>query len=367
VEATIGGAWFQIKISCETMTSSGSQGRQLVLLMSKDEKSDAKSILLQQSGLHLVKLPHPKGGIPVMFMQDGDDQLYDLQSAAPRKHASWFINQRVSSDPSFYMASRIDPRFLVLPYLEKAGARFSPLDQIVTVADSCARLSLEKAVAWGLHELCDINDKFGDDMILYRHNEAKALEWLRSKATRTARVLAAQRIKKERASNSLFVGSFNVAAQSAQSGAIAAAAAEAADSQPLVSDSDVGREETRVALQIVCDYLNDATATKLVESFDMRLSDLAPSKAQETQLKRKADWEQELELEKETLAYAPPLKPSLTTASSSSSGTATGSSSSSSFSTSASGPAKKKPSNGGKAPAKPVAGKASIASFFGKK
>ena len=321
-----------------------------MLFLSKEEGLDAKGALLQQSGLRLIKLPHPKGGIPVMFLQGGDAEIYELQNAAPRKHASWFINQRVSSDPSFYMASRVDPRFLVLPYLEKAGSKFSPLDQIVTVADSCARISLDKASTWGLDGLCDIKDL--GDMILYRHNEAKTLEWLGAKVRKTARLLTTQRIKKDKASNGLFVGAFNVSAQSAQS----AASAAAADAVPIeVTDEQVSQEETRVSLQIVCDYLTDTIATKLVQSFGMQLADLAPSKVQENQLKRKADWESELELEKETLAYA--MKPT------SSAGTSSATASSSSSSSSSSSAAKKKAPTKGKE-VKPVAGKQAISSFF---
>jgi len=346
------------------------QARQLVLFLGKKGEDVGtegvrRSALQQQSDLQLVKLPHPKGSVPVMFLRGSDDTVYELQNAAPRKHASWFINQRVCSDPSFYMASRIDPRFLILPDLEKAGARFSPLDQIVSVAEGCARINLEKASSWGLHELCDINDKFGDDMILYRHNEAKMLDWLRAKVSRTARVFAKQSRRSESASNTLFVSSFNVAAQSAQSAAAASSSASASGGD--VDAAAVSPEDTRLALQIVCDYLADATAAKLLESFGMKATDLAPTKAQEKTLKRKADWEQELELEKETLAYN--MKPttavvSSQASSSSSSSSSSGGAASSSSSSSAAAAAKKK-TPAGKV-VKPAEGKASIASFFGK-
>ena len=340
------------------------QARQLVLFLGKKGENVGtegvrRSALQQQSDLQLVKLPHPKGGVPVMFLRGGDDAVYELQNAAPRKHASWFINQRVCSDPSFYMASRIDPRFLILPDLEKASARFSPLDQIVSVAEGCARINLEKASSWGLHELCDINDKFGDDMILYRHNEAKMLDWLRAKVSRTARVFAKQSRRSESASNTLFVSSFNVAAQSAQSAAAASSSASALGGGD-VDAAAVSPEDTRLALQIVCDYLADATAAKLLESFGMKATDLAPTKAQEKTLKRKADWEQELELEKETLAYN--MKPTTAVVSSQASSSSGGASSSSSSSSAAAAAKKKLPA--GKV--KPAEGKASIASFFGK-
>ena len=34
---------------------------------------------------------------------------------------------------------------------------------------------------WNMQDICDINDKLGDDMILYRLNRDKTLSWLKEK------------------------------------------------------------------------------------------------------------------------------------------------------------------------------------------
>jgi hypothetical protein len=161
-------------------------------------------------GLTLLTLPHPKEEGGVLFCQAGSN-LYELQSAQPRKYGAWFIDQRISSDSSYLIASRFDPKFLLLPFLEKA-TRFSPLDQIVTYVEGCDRIPLEQHAQWALGDICDVNDQLGDDMILYRWNLEKTLSWLQSKVDRTAIYLCRKRIQ----ALAVQVSTFNVRAQSTQ-------------------------------------------------------------------------------------------------------------------------------------------------------
>lgn len=59
---------------------------------------------------------HPKAGIPVLYMVF-EDEIHELQAVTPRNYGSWFVNQRVSSDKQLYLSTKMDPRFLCLPYL----------------------------------------------------------------------------------------------------------------------------------------------------------------------------------------------------------------------------------------------------------
>eukprot|EP01036_Dinobryon_divergens_P045504 gene45504-60803_t len=79
----------------------------------------------------------------------------EIQSVQPRRHGSWFIDQRISSEGSLYLASKFDPRFLILPYLEKESSRFCPLDQIIG-----PKIPITGASSWKLEEICDVNDKY---------------------------------------------------------------------------------------------------------------------------------------------------------------------------------------------------------------
>lgn len=65
-----------------------------------------------------------------------------------------------------------------------------------------------------MSEVCDVNDKLGDDMILYKYNETKALEWLRLKVQKVATTVAKKRKIRLANQQKTCVDSFVVAAQS---------------------------------------------------------------------------------------------------------------------------------------------------------
>jgi ribonuclease H2 subunit B len=175
--------------------------------------------------LSLKSLPHPKG-YPMLVI-DLNNKLYELQCTQPRKYSSWFINQRVSSGQNIYMASILDPRFICLPYLEKAAGRFCPLDQVITMDEKYSRFCVKQAGSWKMHEMCDVNDKLGDDMLLYRYNETKLVEWLKGKVNAVAGVLKLQREAKASTHNTTFASGFNVSKQSTGVTAPAATSASA--------------------------------------------------------------------------------------------------------------------------------------------
>lgn len=162
--------------------------------------------------LTLKSFPHPRGY--GMIVIDLEDKFYELQVTQPRKYSSWFINQRVSSGQNIYMANVFDPRYLCLPFLEKSAGKFSPLDQIVFLDAKYARFPFTRASTWKLNEVCDVNDKLGDDMILYRYNETKLLEWLNVKVQNTAKAVMKQRLSKAQSQNTTFASGFNVSKQS---------------------------------------------------------------------------------------------------------------------------------------------------------
>ena len=149
----------------------------IIIFFEKPTKSSPYEIISPKE-LLLKELPHPKqfhSTGRTVFIQWSND-IYEMQSVQWKNHGSWFINQRVSSRKLFYLASKIDPRFLLLPYLEKAECKgkFSPLSQII-IADGieAPRLPLENVPQWKMDEICDVNDKLGDDLILYRYNSDK--------------------------------------------------------------------------------------------------------------------------------------------------------------------------------------------------
>ena len=93
---------------------------------------------------------------------------------------------------------------------------FSPLDQILKSNDSSADnhklLSYVNNSSLKLADICDVNNKF-EDLILYRYNETKTLDWLKSKVMRCASHLT---VKKYLSShkNSMYVSTFNISSSS---------------------------------------------------------------------------------------------------------------------------------------------------------
>lgn len=173
-----------------------------------------REFALEYGDINTCILQHPKG-CPVLYLQI-KDCILELQTIQPFKYGSWFVDQRICSDPYFYAATKIDPRFLILPSLQKNATRFSPLDQIVENREGCSRLLPSDIEKWDLHEICDKNDKLGDIM-LYRFNESKMMDWLKSKVIRTVDVLVNHRRKRESRKNQLFAEGFNASAQTTAS------------------------------------------------------------------------------------------------------------------------------------------------------
>lgn len=68
-----------------------------------------------------------------------------------------------------------------------------------------------------MSEMCDVNDKLGDDMLLYKHNETKMLDWLRVKVLGVASTLAEKRRARQLRQQKTHVDFFVLSGQSAKS------------------------------------------------------------------------------------------------------------------------------------------------------
>lgn len=258
-----------------------------VLLMMPGSSSSADKNIHE---IRLLQVPHPRQDVTIICADPvstkDSSHFLELQSAQlGGKYGSWFINQRVVSSQSIYLATRMDPRFLLLPYLEQGGSRFSPIEQIIHSVDQqqqssgrTAKIPLEKINAWKMEEMSDINDKLGDDMRLYRHNPGKVIEWLRNKVNKVADVLARQRVEKQQ--------SLNKASTFVLGGVHPAESCESLKSAPT-------REEIKLAVEIVCDCVSESNASSLIDSFGFNTSEIG---AKSQTLKRKSDWEIALEV-----------------------------------------------------------------------
>lgn len=232
--------------------------------------------MVKPAGLTLITLMHPKR-VPVLFVTI-DNSLHELQEVNSRKFGSWFIDQRIASPGSYYMVNRIDPRYLCLPYLEKNGGNYSPLEQIIQNEDGCDRMPLNNHLDWKLGDMCDETDRLGD-LLLYRFNKVKAMEWLKAKVQRTASVVAEQR-QRNRRTSAMYSSNFNFSGQSTVT------------AQSSVSEANVERVDIVDSLQIICEYLSDAWVQLLTSEYNVTEEEIYPK----ISTKRKTDWESALEV-----------------------------------------------------------------------
>lgn len=101
-------------------------------------------------------------------------------------HRSWFINETVSSNGKIYLTTLVDGLFLFLPFLQKNCSKHALLfDQAIRdeeFPESSRLLDVVKP-----EQISMIADQKGsDDLMAFKYNEDKTLNWLEKKT----RVLA---------------------------------------------------------------------------------------------------------------------------------------------------------------------------------
>nr|XP_045011230.1 ribonuclease H2 subunit B isoform X3 [Jaculus jaculus] len=122
-------------------------------------------------------------------------QLFEIKVFKEKYH-SWFINQSVQSGGLLHFATPMDPLFLLLHYLIKAGkeGKYQPLDQVVVddVFPNCILLlklpDLEKL----LHHVTE--EKEINNKKYYRYSREKTLRWLEKKVNQTVVSLKANNV-----------------------------------------------------------------------------------------------------------------------------------------------------------------------------
>eukprot|EP00966_Prymnesium_polylepis_P278821 6440987-Prymnesium_polylepis.1 len=152
----------------------------------------------------IFALKHPRTGSKLQFART-PGRLLEIQrfAEAATEPRSWLLvggQDRVLQDGSLFLATPMDPLFMLLPQLLQArgttdGERrgyFQPLSDVIT-GDDAAELvehvcTLPRLVEQ-LRAVCDVNDKYDEPML--RYNDQKVLGWLRRKVAAVRRHLAA--------------------------------------------------------------------------------------------------------------------------------------------------------------------------------
>lgn len=104
----------------------------------------------------IVTLTNPKSRKPIKYMLKAGS-VFELQRATPKVPTSWIIDQNICSDGSLLVATRVDPLFLVLPYLEKGAGRFQQLPQLLVDESAPHARELKNCKNLDLKHICDLN------------------------------------------------------------------------------------------------------------------------------------------------------------------------------------------------------------------
>lgn len=133
-----------------------------------------------------VRLRNPSTDAASLYMMgSGDVQLYEVKAFDEDFH-SWFVGQTVQRDGRLLFVTPMDPLYLILPYLIKAGkeGKFQPLDQVVMDEEfpTCSRLlSCTRSLA-SLHHIAE--EKEVGSLKFHRYSQEKTLNWLKKKVER---------------------------------------------------------------------------------------------------------------------------------------------------------------------------------------
>ncbi|XP_045062650.1 ribonuclease H2 subunit B isoform X3 [Coregonus clupeaformis] len=138
-----------------------------------------------------IRLRNPSTDAASLYLLgSGDVQLYEVKAFNEDFH-SWFIGQTVQRDGRLLYVTPMDPLYLLLPYLIKAGkeGKFQPMDQVVMDEDfpACTRLLSCTRSQASLHHVAE--EKEVGSLKYHRYSQERTMEWLKKKAERTVKTL----------------------------------------------------------------------------------------------------------------------------------------------------------------------------------
>jgi len=204
-----------------------------------------------QQDLKIITLPHPRTGAAARFMVRSG-QVLEIQKVTER-YRCWFKDNYVHKDGSLFIATEVDPLFLLLPLLEKnrkqtseSAGYFCEKDQILT-EDFEAYPGYAHFLEWPtlpLGLVCDTKDA-GGGRVYYRLDNSKVVKWLQAKV---------HKMKAHLAASPDLAGSLRGGAR----------AANYRDSTPLTD-----AELTKAAIGFISDYINNDWQTKLCEAYGL--------------------------------------------------------------------------------------------------
>ncbi|EIN11896.1 hypothetical protein PUNSTDRAFT_111911 [Punctularia strigosozonata HHB-11173 SS5] len=180
---------------------------------------DALAVKLDsETALRFLRLPHPRTGIPSLFLPyvplgQSKHTILEVQAVAPPNPRSWFMSEgEVIADGKLLMMTPIDPAFLLMGLLQTIQSRegnpgqFRPYDdifedlvQILTVSPSTPSTSKDPSlhvsqedltylgslacVQCAMKRICEFKE-ITSDITVYRYSASAAMAYLQPKVAR---------------------------------------------------------------------------------------------------------------------------------------------------------------------------------------
>lgn len=235
-----------------------------------------------------------------------------------KNYGSFLVGSRVISNGNLHVATRIDPLFLALGYVDADSLQqWQPFDQWLDGLALPQALQQALSVEQWKH-LCDTKGMYGDadgdddDLVLYKFNPDKVLSWLEIKYQRALKVLQEQYVARSlqeqviRAQNKENQGAFHSGFQPAPEEDLPSTTT--LTPPPMTPTTTLSEDQMRLAreesLQLVCEYLSQEWRTKLTDkvglSPDALLSERQRRRAKQEEKddgggmsnnKKRASWE----------------------------------------------------------------------------
>ena len=232
--------------------------------------------------------------------------IHEIQTVRPNdsKYASFLVGSRVISDPSLHVSTRVDPLFFVLSHFHRldgeTSSRWMPWDQALEDVHPIILRALDvdaggKPDGGGqLRHLLEVSDMCGDDMLLCRFVEARALRWLVSKFDRAAGAMRNRVRERRRAEEEMsmsrkggghgaFSSSFTIEEEEENTRDVVVGCGggeggvESIDGGDVADDPILGEEDELLvkvgALQLVCEYIPTEWRSRLSREVGMADAD----------------------------------------------------------------------------------------------
>lgn len=231
------------------------------------------------------------------LLHQSNSKIYEVQSVSHPKsseYSSFFVSNQVISNKDLHTITPVDPLYFLLSHFEQEE-KWQPWDQMVQ------SISIPQAILEGLEKtqlkhVFEVNDSYGNDLILYKLKHHLVLSWLEKKVENIKRFVMYQmdigRNKKEMdlthnsgaVSSSFHLGDTRTNTNQEEEAHVVSTEGDSGECISTIASntSNLTPSEQnfllKSSLQIICEYLSPFWTSKLLAHYKLSEVDLHPIK-----------------------------------------------------------------------------------------